>query len=658
MLGFLTRLLLQNHITVYNMDRTLKSLLRLYPIVRNCTALSNYVTPSQLVSSISSLRIYSTDLTDYTQLEDFTLLTTKRNRISNNIRIPHRPMKILEEAATNYTNMTVHDVVDTLSTLFRASKNVRDVQMIREHVGFIRLCEVLNKDIRLMNMNDIIESLKVFTYFQIPTNNILTQSLLQMIRTNINEISLRDIIFIVFLLRKMDRTPLQEALLIALPLVFEAQLPTKLDSDDILLLTWSLRFISENNINNPMIQDIILSSLWKNMKCKNNLDVQTARSIFHSLCCFESHLPPIAFDVLSKVRTILTANAKQLNVQDIIKILNKLVFVTGKNKEYGYKFYDETLVDACVNSALSSNINFTSGIQLLKLLNDLNYAHISLLEYLAAKCFEEPNLLKDAPYFKLSIFLEGFTNADYKPVFWDTIRDAILANEVENRPFRRSMIRFVLHLIALDCYSPKLLDKVFSQNIRSDNEIMRNVYARELLLLYQSVKTLYPMYNGSWPPYELLEYATVAANPVFPTYSVRAALELALGGPQYVHNDVRTRLGHYIDHVVVMRKGGYPIAINTVTCSETNTIYVEDIQTPSESQIMLIFNLPDVAYAMNSQRLKSTWLLKIKSAEALTKSNTIAINSGSWMKLPEHERVPYLMQAIRLKCEDLSVSAN
>lgn len=34
-----------------------------------------------------------------------------------------------------------------------------------------------------------------------------------------------------------------------------------------------------------------------------------------------------------------------------------------------------------------------------------------------------------------------------------------------------------------------------------------------------------------------------------------------------------------------MRKGRYPIAINTVTSSETNTIYVEDIQTPSESQM-------------------------------------------------------------------------
>jgi len=34
-----------------------------------------------------------------------------------------------------------------------------------------------------------------------------------------------------------------------------------------------------------------------------------------------------------------------------------------------------------------------------------------------------------------------------------------------------------------------------------------------------------------------------------------------------------------------MRKGGYPVAINTVTSNGTNVAYVEDIQTPNESQM-------------------------------------------------------------------------
>lgn len=202
-------------------------------------------------------------------------------------------------------------------------------------------------------------------------------------------------------------------------------------------------------------------------------------------------------------------------------------------------------MDVCVNSALSSNINFNSGIHLLKLLNDLNYAHIPFLEYLAAKCFQDPNLLKDASYFKVSIFLEGLNNADYKPVFWDIIRDAIFASEVENKFFRKSMIKFALHLTALDCYNPNLLKKVFSENIKIIIDKRKNIYAKEILLLYQSVKTLYPTYDGPLPSQEILEYA-INISPTFPKYSLKAALEVALGGPQYICSNLRTKLGHHI----------------------------------------------------------------------------------------------------------------
>ncbi|XP_077275241.1 uncharacterized protein LOC143904434 [Temnothorax americanus] len=633
------------------MNGTLKGFLRLCPPARTWTVLSNYIGAIPFHAIRKVARVYGTSLTDHTQLEDC-ISPIEKNYVPTDIKTACKSMEILEKAARNYTNMTVHDAIDTIFVLFKASKHMgEDLQSIKQHIGFIRLWEVLNRNVRFMKTNEIISSLRMLTYFKIPANCILTQSLLQMIRANVNDASLQDIINIIILLKKMDSTPLRDALLIALPVVFEAQLPTKLDPDDIFMLTQSLRLISENNITNPEVQNTILKSL---QKFENNLDVQTAWSIFCSLCV-ASYLSPMAFELLFNIQKTLISDAKRLSVPDIMKALHKLVLVTAKNKEYGCKFYNEALVDAFVSSALSAEIFFDNSITLLKLLNELNYAHIPFLEYLAAKCFEQPTLLKNASYFRVSIFLEGLINADYKPVFWDVIRDAILANKVENKVFNRSMIKFALHLIALDCYSPSLIGKVFSQIIKA-NESMRNIHMRELLLLYQSVKTLYPTYNGPWPSRDILERAIsihkTLLGPILPTFSLKTALELALGGPQYVHNDLRTKLGHYIDHVVVMRKGGYPIAINTVTSNGTNVTYVEDIQTPNESQMILIFNLPDAAYAVNSQRLKSTWLLKIKSVEALIKTNAIAINSSSWMKLPEYERLPYLMRAIRLKCED------
>lgn len=223
--------------------------------------------------------------------------------------------------------MTVQDAIDTIFVLFKASKYMEeDLQSIKQHTGFTRLWEVLNKNIRLMKTNEIISSLKMLTYFKIPPNCVLTQSLLQMIRANVNDTSLQDIISIIMLLKKMDTTPLGDALLIALPVVFEAQLPTKLDSDNIIMLAQSLRFISENNINNPEIQNIILKSI---QKFENNLNVQTAWSIFCSLCV-ASYLSPMAFELLFNIQKILISDAKQLKVPQIVKALQKLVLVTAR----------------------------------------------------------------------------------------------------------------------------------------------------------------------------------------------------------------------------------------------------------------------------------------------------------------------------------------
>lgn len=241
---------------------------------------------------------------------------------------PH--VRILERTM-DYTNMTLNDAINIISLLFKSSKHTRNINnVIGKHPNFVHLCEVLNRHIRVMKTHDVIECLKILTRFKVPSNSILIQSLLQMIRTTVNDISLQDIIFIVFLLKKMDSTPLRDALMIALPLVFEAQFTTKLDSDDASLLTSSLRFISQNNMNSLQVQDTILRSLCKH---ESGLDVKSAWSAFNSLCCM-SDLPPIAFQVLHNLQRILVANARELNVRQIVQLLDKLASVIAQKYVY------------------------------------------------------------------------------------------------------------------------------------------------------------------------------------------------------------------------------------------------------------------------------------------------------------------------------------
>jgi hypothetical protein len=45
------------------------------------------------------------------------------------------------------------------------------------------------------------------------------------------------------------------------------------------------------------------------------------------------------------------------------------------------------------------------------------------------------------------------------------------------------------------------------------------------------------------------------------------------------------------DHLVVMRKGGYPVALNQITGNSASKTYVEDLLVPSDSQ-MYVHMLP------------------------------------------------------------------
>jgi len=42
---------------------------------------------------------------------------------------------------------------------------------------------------------------------------------------------------------------------------------------------------------------------------------------------------------------------------------------------------------------------------------------------------------------------------------------------------------------------------------------------------------------------------------------------------------------HISDHLIVMRKGGYPVALNQITSNSASKTYVEDLQVPSDSQM-------------------------------------------------------------------------
>lgn len=86
--------------------------------------------------------------------------------------------------------------------------------------------------------------------FQVPHNSMITMKLLQMIKRDINVLDMNQIMFLSFLLRHYEgvRNPTIDALKIALPVVFEAQLKTKLDRNNVANLAEALIYCTRNEI--------------------------------------------------------------------------------------------------------------------------------------------------------------------------------------------------------------------------------------------------------------------------------------------------------------------------------------------------------------------------------------------------------------------------
>ncbi|XP_015588304.1 uncharacterized protein LOC107264498 isoform X2 [Cephus cinctus] len=627
------------------MDFTIRNMMRMSMTFRNLMFFPNYVVSSRLFQTKSHY------CTVKNQDKSFLAQTTHSSPVDNiikSLRSCKNSSEIFNVIQNEHSLMTNRHIIEALTLLFNFQKySSRKVNNIYHRQGFMFFCEVINKNLRNFDANEAVHALKVLSYLKIPINSMIMQSVLQLVRESINTLGLSKIIFLDFLIHQFEKTPLTEALSIALPIVFEVQVATQLDRNNIKHLASCLQYLSLRSQNPASIANVLDAIL----KFDQEIDIISACSILRSLCSIES-LPDTYMKLVHNMEEMVSQKISEASCSTMMPVLSSVV---GKINEKQKEFYHEGFLDACATAVISQDWGFEEGINVLSKLTSVGHTQIRLLDYLAAKCFENTTILASSSPEQIAILVMGLAIADYKPIFWESMQEAVVkSNLLERTSPGFSWVKFAVHLTSLDCFCPKVITKAFSTTInKKSNE------KRLLLLLYQSVKALNPTYDGPWPPRDALEYAK-AWNELRDNHlELLPALQKALGGSQYIISNVRTKLGHYINHVIVMRKGGYPVALNSANNDlQDDVIYMENLSVPAESQIILILCIPRFAYGLNSQRLTGPWSMLLKSMEAYTQHTVIPIHLDMWLGLPDHEKIPYLMQSIRLKCDDLSVTAN
>lgn len=164
---------------------------------------------------------------------------------------------------------------------------------------------------------------------------------------------------------------------------------------------------------------------------------------------------------------------------------------------------------------------------------------MDLLDYLSAKLYEDQTNLR-LNMNLLHPLVTGIVLADYKPVFWDAIKNSILNVDMSGVEHLK-LCYYVFDLACLECFEPRLLHEVFSAKF-----ILSEEHQEILLKLHQIVKILCPLYDGPLPSEDILESFKNMKQDKNKKFPLLAALEQAVGGDTYIQTNVKTSLEHYI----------------------------------------------------------------------------------------------------------------
>ncbi|KAJ9599840.1 hypothetical protein L9F63_009880, partial [Diploptera punctata] len=520
---------------------------------------------------------------------------------------------------------------------------------------FLKLCKRLNSQARGLSINETIDALKIVTYIGIPAQSTIVQILLQLIRKEVNDLSLHEIIFVDFLLKNLDKNPLVDALKIALPLVFEAQLSLKMNRYDAIHLADLLHYATEKKMSDTSL-NLIINSLDKVI---DDIDVKTARTIVRSLYGNKTSLSSYNM-LLTNCWNVLAQNIDQYSYNGMEELLH---WMEKKYCKKQTEFYHEDFVDNCASYIVSKDCGFENGNWILRKLTRMCHVNLPLIDYLTDKIINDPKIGETCTPSLLLAYTTGVANADYKPAGWDRIQH-ILSNNLrmsEKELIEFPWLRLALNFAALDIYSPELLQHVFQEEflnkfLSRDYNFLDNL---QLLLLYQAVLTLYPSYSGPLPPKSMIEKVIAINGENINHFPLQAALEQGMGGSSYVWTKLLTkkRTFHRVaiadkDHLVVLRKGGYPVALNKITKTNATRTFVDDVTVPADAQLILVLCLPETFFNQNCKRLRAIPSLTLKTLESMGYI-VVPVSLQLWTLLPEYEKIPYLMQNIKIRCESM-----
>lgn len=421
---------------------------------------------------------------------------------------------------------------------------------ILKNPDFEHLCRNLKHVARTLDVNELIDAMKILNYVGVPPNSDISMTLLHLVRHQINDISLGQIVFLEFLMKKFDSTPLVEAFRIALPMLMQIQLAGKMDHENRAQLTDLLQFAARNPLSEQARMHVVAALTLHG----TDLSLDEARSVVWSLCDL-SEFGETHERLLHNCLEVLCDSLARLPFDVVETTLTKMV--TRYHMQREAAFYDDEFYARCARYVIDKDVGFLNAVYVQRKFNRISYASVELVEYITDAICAQPALLATARPTALFAYVTAMSTAFHRPVAWDTLRDTVRQHPFVSGPAQPDMpwLRFIIDLFVLGAADEALIDGLCDPGFLKQHlqRSQQPIDMLQLLLLHQICELLMPGYGGRRLPAQLVEKA-VRIQLQRQEMPLRAAVERVFGSG--VHSAVVTRYGHFVDHVVVFDEAG------------------------------------------------------------------------------------------------------
>jgi FAST kinase domain-containing protein 2 len=209
----------------------------------------------------------------------------------------------------------------------------------------------------------LIEALKILNFVGVPSKSEIVTVVLTYIKNQINELTLGHIVFLEFLLRKYDTTPLTDALRLALPMLFQIQVQYQMDHENLAQLSDLLMFISRYKVNDQCRTSVVTALTMHGRK----IPADSAASIIWSLTDIRQWQPMYEKLLLNSYKALI--GSMQANTVSFGTVERTLSRIVDKYMLRYPSFYNEELLDAICRFTVAKDVGFTKTIYVLKKLN-------------------------------------------------------------------------------------------------------------------------------------------------------------------------------------------------------------------------------------------------------------------------------------------------